>query len=260
MKVKIDPLYAADGDGAVAETASAVAATADAKPAEADKPAAGTTLLDKSADGEAAKDAKAADAVKPEVKAEENPDAKAEDKKPEETPEAKAEREASEAAAAKLAEVPEDGKYEFALPEGVTINEKLAEIASPRLKELGVTRAQANGLAGIVADHERAQAEAFQADWAKTNKEWADTARADAEYGGDKFAASLDAAQRALDKFGTPELRQYLTASGGGNHPEMIRLMARVGNAFSDDRPVGSETPAKSQPRDLAEILYGPKA
>ena len=241
MKIKIDPLYAPDDAAAAADAVAADAVAGGA--ASAPGTAAAGTLLDAAATG--AQGTQAAEGAGEVAK---------------ETPEAKAEREAAEAAAAKLAEVPDDGKYEFALPEGVTLNEKLAEIASPKLKELGITRSQANGLAGVIASHEQAQAEVMQADWAKTNAEWAAASRADAEYGGDKFNSSLEAAQRALDKFGTPGLREYLTASGGGNHPEMIRLMARVGNAFSDDRPVGSETPAKSQTKSHAEILYGPQA
>ena len=41
-------------------------------------------------------------------------------------------------------------------------------------------------------------------------------------------------AQGALARFGTPGLRAFLTESGGGNHPEVIRFMARVGNAIAE--------------------------
>jgi hypothetical protein len=150
-------------------------------------------------------------------------------------------------------QVPEDGKYEFEMPEGVELDAALAEKAAPILKEQNITRAQANALAKLVAEDRKAQFEK----WSETQENWVKQAKTDKEFGGDKFDASIKGARSVLEKFGTPELREYLTASGGGNHPEMIRFMARVGNAISDDKPVGSETPAGSKQKDAAEILYG---
>lgn len=151
------------------------------------------------------------------------------------------------------AQVPEDGKYEFEMPEGVELDAALAEKAAPILKEQNITRAQANALAKLVAEDRKAQFEK----WSETQENWVKQAKSDKEFGGDKFDTSIKGARSILEKFGTPELKEYLTASGGGNHPEMIRFMARVGNAISDDKPVGSETPAGSKPKDAAEILYG---
>lgn len=171
------------------------------------------------------------------------------------TAEAEDAKKATDAAdAAKLKEVPEDGKYDFQLPDGMEMDTALAEKAGPVLKEAGISREQANKLAGIIAQDRK---ERFEA-WGKTQEEWITSAKTDKEFGGDKFDTSITGAKRVLNKFGTPELQEYLTASGGGNHPEMIRFMARVGNAISDDSPPGSETPAGSKPKDHAEILYGP--
>lgn len=165
-----------------------------------------------------------------------------------------ADKKTADETAAKLKEVPEDGKYEFTLPDGVELDAAFAEKVSPALKEAGITREQANKLAAIMTEDRKAQAEG----WAKTQEEWVKSAKADKEFGGDKFDASIKDAKRVLDKFGTSELKEYLTASGGGNHPELIRFMARVGNAISDDSPPGSETPAGPQTKDHADILYGP--
>lgn len=156
------------------------------------------------------------------------------------------------AAEARLRQVPEDGNYEFALPDGIQLDEKLAAEAAPILKEAGVSRAGANKLAAFLTSQK--QAEARQ--WADTQDEWVRQAKTDREYGGDRFDAAVGSAQKALARFGTPALREALNFSGMGNHPEMIRLMARVGNAFSDDMPVGSETPA-ARGKSAEEELYG---
>ncbi len=165
-----------------------------------------------------------------------------------------ADKEAADALAAdaKLAEIPEDGVYEFTLPDGIQIDEKLAAAASPILKDAKVSRGAANKLAEFLTNQKKAEVER----WAETQENWVKDAKSDKEYGGDKFGASVETAKKSLEKFGTPALREALVFSGMGNHPEMIRFMARVGNAFSDDRPVGSETPA-AKGKSAEEELYG---
>jgi hypothetical protein len=68
-------------------------------------------------------------------------------------------------------------------------------------------------------------------------------------------------AKKALDAFGTTELRSLLNESGLGNHPEVIRFMFRAGKAISEDSMVtGTKGEAKSAgPRsfnDLADAMY----
>ena len=147
--------------------------------------------------------------------------------------------------------VPEDGKYTFELAEGMVLDQALADKASPLLKDAGITQKQANVLAGIIGEQRRETAEAFS----KTQEDWVKSIKADKEIGGGGFERSVDTARKALDRFGTPELREYLAHSGGGNHPEIIRFMARVGGAFSEDKPAegGTAAPTKTH----AEILYG---
>jgi hypothetical protein len=89
---------------------------------------------------------------------------------------------------------------------------------------------------------------------------WADSSKSDREFGGEKLSENLGVAKKALDAFGTAELRTLLNETGLGNHPELIRFMFRAGKAISEDRMVtGAATQAKAGPRsfaDLAEALY----
>lgn len=91
--------------------------------------------------------------------------------------------------------------------------------------------------------------------------DWAQQASSDKEYGGEKLAENLSVAKKALDAFGTPELRSLLNESGLGNNPEVIRFMYRAGKAISEDRFVGgaSSGSKSSGPKnfnDAASALY----
>lgn len=152
-------------------------------------------------------------------------------------------------------EVPEDGRYDFSLPEGMAIDEKLAEAMSPVLKDIGLTRGQAQALAGALAAHRQAEAVHGSREWADIQTGWVNSAKKDSEIGGARWDTSVATAQGALARFGTPGLRAFLTESGGGNHPEVIRFMARVGNAIAEDRPESGGAGA-GRPIDAAHLLF----
>ncbi len=99
--------------------------------------------------------------------------------------------------------------------------------------------------------------EAQTADWQKVNAEWKEQISADDEIGGEKLDESLGFANKALEKYGTPELNDALAATGGGNHPEIVRFFYRVGKAMSEDTiGVGAATPAGRGNNDRAKILF----
>lgn len=148
--------------------------------------------------------------------------------------------------------VPEDGKYDLKMPEGMEVDQELLEQFSPEFKELGLTNKQAQQLADKFIAREQAKA----ANWAKEVSGWADKAMADAEIGGAKWDDTVKTASGVVNRFGTPELKQYLNSSGGGNHPEMIRFMAKVGAVIGEDDPAISESPGKGAEKDTASILY----
>lgn len=128
--------------------------------------------------------------------------------------------------------------YEFKAPEGVQFDDTVIGAFSEVAKELNLPQDQAQKVLDKVAPVIAArQAEQFQA--ART--EWAETAKADKEFGGEKLAENLGVAKKALDAFATPELRTLLDQSGLGNHPEVIRMFYRAGKAISEDRFVSGQ-------------------
>ncbi|ENZ8277420.1 peptidase [Klebsiella pneumoniae] len=209
----------ADGGTAPAPSEPPAPAADPAKP-EGDKPQHG-------AEGDKPQDDKPADGDKPADK----PDDK--EQKPEGAPE----------------------KYEFKPAEGQELDTAALEQFEPIARELNLTNEQAQKMVDLYGTKimpmvQKQQAEAWQAQ----TEEWAATVKADKEIGGDKLTANLGVAQRALDTFGTPELKEYLNGTGLGNHPELVKAFIKVGKAMSED---GMVTGKESGQRSAAEVLYG---
>lgn len=142
-------------------------------------------------------------------------------------------------------------KYEFQAPEGQKFDDAVLGAYSEIAKELDLPQEAAQKVLDKVAPVIAArQAEQIAA----AHKEWATSAQTDKEFGGDKLAENLGVAKKALDTFGTPELKTLLNQSGLGNHPEVIRAFYRAGKAISQDTFVGGKA---TQPgADDARSLY----
>lgn len=149
------------------------------------------------------------------------------------TDEERAAEDEAKAAEAKKGEVPEE-YGEFLLGENFQADKELLAEAIPLFKELGLTQEQAQKVVDLEA---RIYAKRMES-WDNTVTGWSNAAKADTEYGGDKFSENVAVAQRALNSFGTPELRAVLDQYGVGNHPEMIRLMYRIGKSMREDSVV----------------------
>ncbi|CAB3624657.1 peptidase [Achromobacter pestifer] len=148
-------------------------------------------------------------------------------------------------------------QYEdFAAPEGVQLDAELVGDLKTIAKELNLSQKDAQRVADLgpklLQKLQGHQAEAF----AQVRQTWADDAKADKEIGGEAFDENLGVAKKALESFGTPELRTLLNESGIGNHPEVIRFMVRAGKAISSDTFVAGERRGASAQRDLASNLY----
>ena len=152
--------------------------------------------------------------------------------------------------------VPE--KYEFKAPDGREFDGETIAAYSEVARELGLSQDAAQKLLDRMgpqmAQRQEAQIQAVRNEWTKS-------ATSDKEFGGPALAENLSVAKKALDAFGTPELRDLLNTSGLGNHPEVIRLFYRAGKAISEDRFVGgSATTAKARGPmtfdDAANALY----
>lgn len=177
-------------------------------------------------------------------------------KSDEENAAAKAEHDAAKPADDPADTVPEDGKYALKMPDGIEVDQAMLDQFSPTFKELGLTTKQAQVLADKFIEAQNQRGEAQAQSWAKTIGDWVDQAKADPEIGGAKWDDTVKNASGVVKRFGNDGFREYLNASGAGNHPEMIRFMAKVGAMIGEDRPAISENPGKKIAQDTAAILY----
>lgn len=144
-------------------------------------------------------------------------------------------------------------KYEFELPDGLRMDDVGLSAFSEVAKDLNLSQDAAQKMLDKMAPAmaER-QAEAIR----QVQTEWLEGAKSDKEFGGEKLNENLATAKKALDSFGSPELRTLLNETGLGNHPEIIRAFYRAGKAISEDKfvPATGGSPAGS--KDFAKSLY----
>lgn len=159
--------------------------------------------------------------------------------------------------------------YEFTPPEGSNFdNEVIGELSSVA-KELDLSQGAAQKLVDRLAPKiaERAAVAQQQAiDALQT--EWRNMSSADKEFGGEKLNENLAVADKALNTYGTPELRALMkafdpvknpTGMGLGNNPEIIRAFYRAGLNLNEDKFVPGGTRPVAATRDPATALYGNK-
>lgn len=156
---------------------------------------------------------------------------------------------AAEAASTETkAEAPE--VYELKMPEGVELDKAAADEFTTIAKELKLSAVDAQKFADVGAKMAQRQVEAH----AKLVDSWTESVKTDKEIGGDKLAENLGIARKALDAFGTPELKDVLNMTGMGNHPAVVKAFYKIGKAISEDRFVSGGV--KSAETDVAKRMF----
>lgn len=145
-------------------------------------------------------------------------------------------------------EVPES--YDLKMPEGVELDKAAADEFTAIAKELKLSAEGAQKLADVGAKMAQRQAEAH----ANLVESWVEQVKTDKEIGGDKLNENLAVARKAVDAFGTPELKDFLNATGLGNHPALIKAFYKAGKAISEDAFVKGTT--KGPETDMAKKMY----
>lgn len=149
-------------------------------------------------------------------------------------------------------------EYKLTLSEGSPLTaEHLAEVAE-YAKAKGFTPEQAQAM----VEREEQVAKKFETNWKQTQEraafeEWPAQAKADKEIGGKNFDQSLALSKRALNKYGTPEFVNVLETTGIGNHPEVIRIFKKIGEAMADDTAVLPTNNSSGKQKSVEERFYG---
>lgn len=159
-------------------------------------------------------------------------------------------------------EVPKEDKVdepkpiELKLPKDSLLDDKAVDRIKSLAKENNLSQEQAQLLleneSNALSTYDSAQKEKLTT----LSNQWIDQSKADPEIGGKNFDESISLAQSAMKKFATEAFIQNLNKTQLGNHPEMIRVFARIGRAMQSDKLViGSNEPTDR--KGISDLLYG---
>lgn len=146
-----------------------------------------------------------------------------------------------------------EGGYDFSgakLPEGFSISEaaigKFSEVAKQLNLSQGAAMKLVEEVGPAIEQAQRAQIE-------ELGQKWLKDAYADADMGGAKWKTTLSDANRALNQFCPPKLRQVLAATGLNRNPDVIRMFRDIGRAVGSDPIVTGKAPVQ-KPNPLANF------
>lgn len=144
------------------------------------------------------------------------------------------------------------------LPEGIEIDQDLfssvKEIAAKHNLPKEAVQELVDGYSKRITDADNT----LKDQWSEIEQGWIKSAKTDKEIGGEKFEANLSKAKKAIDTFGTPALKEALDQTRLGNHPELIRMMVKIGEKISEG---GSFVKGNSAPQmSASDILFDNKS
>lgn len=148
-------------------------------------------------------------------------------------------------------------QYEdFSAPEGTAYDDQFIGVYKDVAKELNLSQQQAQLLldkcAPVLAQRQIDQIKAV-------SDQWTERTKTDKEIGGENWTRAASDIARVRDKFGVnadgkmdPDIQEFMQTPIG-NHPGLLKLLARVGRAFGEaDFPKGSvDRDGKVSPTDF---------
>lgn len=163
----------------------------------------------------------------------------------------------TETATTETTESTEPVEYaDFVVPEGVMLDQALTTEFKSLAKDMGLKQEQAQQLTDMAVKLSQKFADSQQQAITDQRTAWEGEARADKEFGGEKFDENLAVAKKALDALATPELINLLNATGLGSNPDMIRAFYRAGQLLSEDSLVSGTKAPVTGGKTMAQKLY----
>lgn len=147
-------------------------------------------------------------------------------------------------------------KYELKVPDGVTMDAPAVERIAAFAKAQGLSQTQAQAMLEREAQVVASVQEANQTLLETKQKEWLETAKTDKEIGGDQFPKNSELSKRVVARYGSEALKTSLNDSGLGDHPELIRMLVRIGKAMTEDQLVLPGSGTNKVEKSAAETLY----
>ena len=136
---------------------------------------------------------------------------------------------------------------DLTIPEGLTLEEGAPEVVQFLELTKGLGKEGAQTFLDLHANFLQRASESYLARWETTQTEWQEQVRALPEFGGDALPATLANIAKVLDRYGDAEVREAFAVTGAGNHPAMVRMMAKIARDLNEAPPVrGDNAPPSS--------------
>jgi len=145
-------------------------------------------------------------------------------------------------------------KYEFQLPEGLTMDTTMLSNFETEFKSLNLTNEQAQKLVSIYATQKQSEVTQAKTQLETQHSEWVSAIKTDPEIGGKNLETTTKHAQAAVARYATPELKALLNQTGLGSHPELVKVFAKIGKSMSETPIVIGSQP--SAPDNKARQVY----
>lgn len=138
------------------------------------------------------------------------------------------------------------------VPEGMTVDQPLVEEFGKLVGELNLDQEQAQQLVDLQVKTLQAQ----EAQFMEMRRTWVEELKADPEYGGKRFDATVNDAQAVMRRFDTSgEVLKTLNGTGFGDNPAIIKMLANIKRVISEDEFVAASEKA-TEKKHLYERLW----
>jgi len=143
---------------------------------------------------------------------------------------------------------------EFAVPEGVQLDQEMLSEFSATAKELNLTQDKAQQMVDMGSKLIDNALATQKQQWAEVRQGWVSELKADPDFGGSKMDTTIVEAKTVLDRYGDSQLKTFLLESGFGDNASLIKMFARIARATAEDTVVNGTVPTdKKSPES---VLY----
>lgn len=145
--------------------------------------------------------------------------------------------------------------YELKLPENAALKEAHLEQVVEFAKVNNLTQEQAQASLEFADSQVAAFRDSLMNEANSQKDGWLAEAKADEQFGREKFDESMILANRAFNQFASPEFVKVVKEGGFNNHPELLRTFVNIGKAMSEDKFEGGGQGGPGE-RTQADIMY----
>jgi hypothetical protein len=147
-------------------------------------------------------------------------------------------------------------KYEFAVPDGFTLDNEAVEKFTPIAKELGLSNEKAQKLANLYAEIQKGAADKLMKARADLMDKQYEEVQKHAEFGGANFEKNAGAVRGLIGRFDKDgAATKAFAETGVANNPAIFGLLYRISKVIGEDTTQMGNSAAVAK-KSTAELLF----